>query len=195
MKLRNVLAAILFWLMSYPLSAAVIYQFNFSELKIEEPLSDGTHVHFDDFSVTFTYDDYIKTTGLGPTNLAPQPTSLGYDINFCGTSAASLWAFDDDGAAKLEENNMEFNGTSFLIHLQSPEPLTDYITTPGTYLGWVYGNAHFLYNEEKIIRSILGEASLIVTEVIELPEPSGLLLFLLSICGVLFHRFSGIKPT
>ncbi len=168
--------------------ASVIYDFSFSNLSTGSSFDDGTVLYFDDFNISFTYDDYVASSGLKPVAGPTQPTSLGYGVNYSGANPSSQWGFDDDGAAELSEWGMTFNGASFWIFFWHPEVLTDFIKTPGTYFGAVGGNAHIFNNGAYSDIGIQGSVSLTVTETTNVPEPSPFLMVLFGILGVVVTR-------
>lgn len=171
--------------------AGVIYEFSFTNLSTGNNFDDGTLIHFDNFNITLSYDDYVTSTGLKPLDSPAQQTSIGYSVNYSGANASSQWAFDDDGAAELIEYGITLNGASFSIFFWHPEILTDFIKAPGIYLGAAGGNAHIYHDGAFIDVGFDGTASLKVTETVtSVPEPSSLLLLLCGALGLLAIRQS-----
>jgi len=188
-SLGKLLAGLLIMVMPYSAMATITYDFNFSGLSTGESLDDGSVVYFDDFAITLSYEDYLTTTGIKNTNAAPQATSLGFDISFAGANPSSQWGFDDDGVAILDDFGMQFNGTAIWIFWWSPEVLSDFIKTPGTYMGSTSANASFFHNGENIVANTNGLATLTVRDSeFSVPEPSSLTLLMFGLLGIALVR-------
>lgn len=137
--------------------ASVSYAFSFFDI------DNGV----EDFGFTLIYDDYITESAMKGIGYSV-PTTLGYDINYAGSTAVGSWAFDEGTEGILYEGGFDFSSTSFLTYF---DLTVDYITTPGTYEGWVLGNAPVIY-------TFSGSSTLTVTEtVVPLPGAFGLLCF------------------
>lgn len=193
-SLGKLLAGFLIMVMPYSAMATITYEFNFSGLSTGDSLTDGSVVYFDDFGITLNYEDYLTTTGMAKTNEAPQATSLGFDIAFAGANPSSQWGFDDDGAAILDDFGMSFNGTAIWIFWWSPQVLSDFIQTPGTYMGSAHANASFFHNGENISASTNGLATLIVRDSeVSVAEPSSLALLMFGLLGIASMRHTVSK--
>jgi hypothetical protein len=150
-----------------PASAAVVYDFSFTNLRTNSGTSLG------DFGIALVYDDYVTTTGMAPVPGGPFATTLGYPVNFAGTASNGYWGFDDDTAATIGDLGYSFGGESFVF---TPTIVFNvyYVDRPMLLAGTVSGNAAAGF--------FRGDAMLNVREVAA-PEPGTAGLYALALAA------------
>ena len=161
MKLWKLVLGVIAFVLSTSTNAAVIYQFDFTNLTYEDGSSTGA-----DFSVTLEYSDYVITTGMEALSGAPLLTTIGYSVAYAGTNITGWWGFDDNSYSTIDDEGFAFSGESFLFDPDTRPSL--YFTRPGTYTGNISGNAPYSFH---------GDALLTITEINAVPIPAAVWLF------------------
>jgi hypothetical protein len=113
--------------------ADVTYDFAFTNLRLEF----GSQTPLPSFNVSITEPDFITTTGLTPLS-NPVSTPL-YVVNNFGTNMIGNFAFSQSGGSISDPGIVVFSDTTFAF-IPTLASL-HYITSPGTFNGFVEGNA------------------------------------------------------
>jgi hypothetical protein len=162
---------------SVPASAAVIYDFSFSNL------SGG----ISPFTVTLEYPDYVTTIGESLYPGAPLATAVGYDVNYILTGNGGRWGFSADAGASISEFIYNFDGDSFLFS-PSAAPAGGFFVAPGVYAGSVGGNSGVGGSN-----GAFGGAAVLTIRQTAVPEPATALLVASALGALMVRRRRGMR--
>jgi hypothetical protein len=117
--------------------ADVTYDFAFTNLHLQF----GSQGPLPSFNVSITEPQFITTEGLMPLS-NPVPTPF-YVVNNFGTDMIGQFAFSQSGGSISDDDGfagvVEFSDTTFAF--TPTTSIRHYITSPGTFNGFVEGNA------------------------------------------------------